>query len=147
MILVSTFLYIAHIVGIALGVGAATVKLVLLFKSKCDQSFIPAFLKVIRPVTRIIILGLVILTLSGIGWLIMGYTFTPLLISKIVLVALTWVLGPIIDNVAEPKFVKLAPGPEENASQEFVRAHKQFLALELTATLLFYASLIMGVLL
>ncbi|MBC2840085.1 hypothetical protein [Robiginitalea sp. SC105] len=147
MVLVSTFLYIAHVVGVALGVGAATVKLVLLLKSKSDHTFILAFLKVVKPITRLIISGLVILTLSGIGWLIMGYTFTPLLIAKIVLVALTWVLGPIIDNVAEPKFVRLAPGPEENASQEFVQAHKQYVTLELAATSLFYIILVIGVLL
>ena len=147
MILLSTFLYIAHIVGVALGVGSATVKLVLLFKTKADKDFIPVFLKVVKPITRLIISGLVILTLTGIGWLIMGYTFTPLLIAKITLVAFTWVLGPIIDNVVEPKFVKLAPGPEEQATPPFVSAHKQYLALELTATSLFYISLVIGVLL
>ena len=147
MILISTFLYIAHIVGVALGVGSATVKLVLLFKTKADKGFIPVFLKVVKPITWLIISGLVILTLTGIGWLIMGYTFTPLLIAKITLVAFTWVLGPIIDNVVEPKFVKFAPGPEEQVTQQFVLAHKQYLALELTATILFYISLILGVLL
>ena len=147
MVLLSTFLYIAHIVGVALGVGGATVKLVLLLKSKSDHTFIPAFLKVVRPITRLIISGLIMLTLTGIGWLLMGYAFAPLLIIKIVLVAATWVLGPIIDKVAEPKFVALAPKPEEIPSREFVRSHKQYLTLELSATLLFYASLVIGVVL
>lgn len=147
MILISTFLYIAHIIGVALGVGAATVKLVLLLKSKSDNTFIPVFLKVVRPITRLIISGMIILTLTGIGWLIMGYTFTPLLIVKIILVSFTWVLGPIIDNAVEPKFVKLAPGPAEKVSPAFVKVHRQYLAMELAATFLFYVSLVMGVLL
>ena len=147
MILISTLLYIAHIVGVALGVGAATVKLVLLFKSKADNNFIPVFLRVVRPITRILISGLIIMTLTGIGWLIMGYSFTPLLVTKIVLVVLIWVLGPIIDNVIEPRFVKFAPGPGENPSPAFVRARKRYMGMELSATLLFYVILIMGVLL
>lgn len=147
MFSISILLIFAHILGLVLGVGSATVKLLLLFKSKSDYSFIPVFLKVVKPITQLIVLGLLILTLSGIGLLIIGYSFTPLLIVKVIIVGVVWVLGPVIDNVVEPKFVKLASLPEEYGSQQFVRIHKQYFVLELTATLLFYVCIIMGVLL
>jgi hypothetical protein len=58
-----------------------------------------------------------------------------------------WVLGPIIDNVIEPKFEQLAPSPGSSPSSAFMRIDKQYLALEVTATLLFYVILVLGALL
>jgi hypothetical protein len=142
----SSLVLVAHLIGLALGVGAATVKLVLLLKCRADPAFVPVYVRVARPVTRQIILGLVLLTLSGIGWLLLGYPFTPRLVVKVVLVAAIWVLGPVIDNVVEPKFLTLAPGPAEPGSAAFVRAQKQYLTLEVVATLLFYVIIGMWVL-
>ena len=138
-------LSVAHLVGLALGVGSATVKLVLLLKCRADYAFVPAYITVARVITRQIILGLVLLTLSGIGWLLLGYSFTPLLIVKVVLVAAIWVLGPVIDNVVEPKFYKLAPAPGALPSPPFVRVLKQYLTLEVIATLLFYTIIVIWV--
>lgn len=147
MISISSILFFAHLVGLALGMGSSTVKLILLIKSRADFAFIPNYLKVVRPITRQIILGLVLLTLSGIGWLLMGYPFTPLLVVKIILVLAIWVLGPVIDNVVEPKYQKLAPMPGQPASPEFIRIQKQYLTLEVMATSLFYVIVVIWVLL
>lgn len=145
MISWSAFLSVVHLVGFALGAGSATVKLVLLLKCSADHAFVPAYSTVARLITRQIILGLVLLTLSGIGWLLLGYPLTPLLIVKIILVAAIWVLGPVIDNLVEPKFHKLAPAPGARPSPSFVRIHKQYLTLEFIATLLFYAIIVIWV--
>jgi hypothetical protein len=138
-------LTVVHLVGLALGVGAATVKLVLLLRCRTDSGFVPVFLKVARPITRLIILGLILLTLSGVGWLVLGYGFTPLLVVKIALVAAIWILGPVIDNVAEPRFRALAPGPGEAASAAFEAAGRRYLALEILATSLFYVIVVLWV--
>lgn len=135
-------LSVAHLVGLALGVGAATVKLVLLLRCRTDAAFVTVYIQVARPITRHIILGMVLLTLSGIGWLLLGYPFTSLLIVKLVLVATIWALGPVIDNVVEPRFRKLAPQPGEAVSPAFTRIQRQYLALELFATLLFYVTIV-----
>lgn len=142
----SSLLSVVHVIGLTLAVGAATVKVGLLLKGLADDSFVPVFIKVSSLITRHIVLGLVLLTLSGIGWLLRGYPLTPLLVAKLVLVAVVWVLGPIIDKVAEPKFVRLAPHLGEPASAEFIGARKQYLTLEVTATLLFYAVILIWVL-
>jgi hypothetical protein len=138
----SSVLLLVHLIGLVLAVGSATVKLVLLLKCNADYAFVPVYLKVARPITRLLILGLVLLTLSGIGWLLIGYPFTSLLVVKIILVGAIWVLGPIIDNVVEPKFMKLAPALGEPASTAFIRAQKQYLTLEIVATLLFYVIIV-----
>jgi hypothetical protein len=54
------------------------------------------------------------------------------------------VLGPVIDNVAEPRFRRLAPAAGERPSPEFVAAERVYVALEVTATLLFYGLIVPG---
>jgi len=143
----ASLLSFTHLIGLALAVGAATVKLTLILKSKRDPAFLPTFIAADKPITRLIILGLVLLTLSGIGWLLVGYSFTSLLIVKLALVGVIWVLGPVIDNVVRPKFQKLAPGPSESASPAFVQVQQRYLALEIIATGLFYVIIVIWILL
>jgi hypothetical protein len=131
-------LALAHLVGLGLALGAATVKLTLLLRCRGDPGLVPAYAKVVRPITRLIVLGLALLTVSGIGWLIRGFSMTPLLALKIALVAAIWVIGPIIDKVAEPAFHALAPSPGAPASAQFLAARNRYLALEMTATGLFF---------
>jgi len=143
----TSLLSLAHLIGLALGVGGATAKLTLLLRCRSNHALVPAYVAVARPVTRLIILGMALLTLSGVGWLLTGYPLTPLLVTKLVLVGALWVLGPIIDNVAEPKFLEHAPGPDQQASALFSLALRQYLLLEAVATGLFYVVVVMWVLL
>jgi hypothetical protein len=107
---------------------------------------VPVYVKVTKPITRQIVLGIILLTLSGIGWLLLAYPITMRLVLKLILVGAIWVLGPVIDNVVEPKFRKLAPAAGEAASPEFIRIQKQYLTLEAVATGLFYVIIMMWVL-
>lgn len=141
----SPILVLAHLLGLALGLGAATVKLVLLLRCRADPAALPGYLAASKPVTRLIVLGMVLLTLSGIGWLVLGYPLTPRLVVKLVLVAALWVMGPVIDNVVEPRFQALAPAPGAPVSAAFVLAQNRFLAAEVLATSLFYAIVVVWV--
>ena len=146
MFSLASFLTFTHLVGLALAVGAATAKLVLLLRCRTDTGFTRVFIEASRPVTRLIILGLVLLTLSGVGWLLLGHGFTARLVVKLVLVAVIWVLGPVIDNVVEPGFVASAPATGEPPSPAFRSAFRRYLAFETVATGLFYAVLAVWVL-
>jgi len=138
----SFLLPVVHLIGLGLAVGAASVKVVLLLKCKSDSAMIPVYLKVVRPITQVLITGIILLTLSGIVWLIDGYPFSTELIVKLFLVALVWILGPIIDNVVEPKFKQFAPSSDQPASPEFSAIMKKYLALEILATAIFYVIII-----
>ncbi len=135
---IPSLLSLVHILGLVSGVGCATAKLALLLKCKSDQEFLPVYLAVTRPLTKLIVLGLALLTVSGIGWLLVGYDFTPLLIVKLAMVGTIWMLGPIIDNVVEPKFRNLAPHLGEQASSAFLQIQRRYVLLEAIATGLFY---------
>jgi len=146
----STIFYLLpslHLLGLAFGIGAATVKMRLIFMCKSDLTFIPTFLKVTKPITLFIIIGQSLLTLTGIVWLFFGYPITTLIIFKIILVLLLWVLGPYIDNALAPKFAALAPKAGETPSPEFVVIQKKHFAVEMLATVIFYVIMIMGTLL
>lgn len=143
----SFILGFAHVVGIVLGVGAATVKLALMFKCRSNHGFVPIFLGVLKPVTMVIAVGQILLTLSAIGFMVTGYPFTNIIIVKIILLGMLWIMGPTIDKVFEPKFRKLAPIQGESTDPQFVMALKQFLAAEILASGLFYAAMTLGVLL
>jgi len=144
--LLPPFLKLLHLFGLSLAVGAATVKVVLLLRSVKDAGLLPAYFAVARSVTKLIITGMILLALSGMGWLFVAYDMTPLLAVKLALFGCVFVLGPIIDNVAEPKFKRLAPAAGQAASPEFIRARTRYLALEFAATGLFYAIVLLWVL-
>ncbi len=147
MFSLSALMTFVHLIGLAAGVGAATVKLVLLLRCRADRSFVPVYLKVVRPITRLIILGLVLLTLSGIVILLIGYPWSDLLLVKLVLVGAVWILGPVIDNIVEPKFSAHAAQSEATSSDAFLRVQQQYLAMEVVATGLFYVIIALWVLL
>lgn len=97
-----------HLIGLALGVGPATAKVVLLSRCYRDVNFLPVYLRVMKPLTQLSVSGLILMTLTGIIWLILGYGFNNLLIVKLFFAGAVWVVGIYIDNVTEPRFEKLA---------------------------------------
>jgi hypothetical protein len=141
-----SLLSFTHLIGMALGIGGATAKLTLLLKCKTHPGFVPSYIQAIKPLTRLIVSGLALLTLSGIGWLLIGYPLTPKLVVKLALVGAIWVIGPLIDKAFEPKFQKLAPASGELATPEFIRAQQRYLLADLIATGLFYVIMVYWVL-
>lgn len=127
-----------HILGLSLGLGAATTKTVLLLRCGANPDLIAAYLRVHRLVTRVIVTGLVLLVLSGISFFLIGVSLSGDLIVKLALVLAIFVLGPLIDNVVEPRYAKAVPLPGGSPSPEFVGARRLYVTLEITATLLFY---------
>ena len=62
------------------------------------------------------------------------------------MVGVIWVLGPVIDNVVEPKFWNLAPAAGTPPSAEFIQIRRRYLVLESIATGLFYVIVLMWIL-
>ena len=146
MIAIESLLPLAHLLGLGLALGSATTKLTLLLKSKADHVFVSTYVAVTRPITRLILTGTALLVVSGIGWLVMGYPLTDLLIIKLVLVGVIIALGTTLDKLVEPKFLKLAPNPGQPPSPEFIQVQNRYILIETTATGLYYATVIMWLL-
>lgn len=140
-------LNLVHIIGIAFGVGGASVKITLFMKSYRNNDFTPTYVIATRPIAPIIPIGMVLLTVSGIGFALLGYPETQSLLLKHVLVVVLWVVGILIDKVYEPKFITLSPKTNETPTSEFLQVQKQLLALEVIGTISFYAITIIGIIL
>src|SRR5574342_237524 len=125
-----------HLLGMALMLGAAASKIALLAASLRDPAFSPAYPRVARTLTRLLVSGLVLATLSGAAWLVLGRPVTPALWAKLGLAAALWGVGPVIDKVVEPHFARLAVDPALASSPEAVRRGRQYLAVEALATAL-----------
>lgn len=147
MYTVSHYLLLVHLVGIALAVGAATVKLNLVMKGSSNPELFSSYFQLVKPITRLLILGMILLTLSGIGFFMIGTSLSTLLIIKMILVLFMWILGPVIDNVFEPRLQKLVVAHDSTMSASFVHARKQYLLIEALATGVMYIITIMGVML
>jgi hypothetical protein len=136
---------LAHFIGLT-AVGAATVKSILLLRTRSNPSLIPAYLQIRRTVTFPIVIGYHLLLVSGVAWLLMGYELTTILIVKLVLVLGSGVFGSLIARKAEPRFIEQAPAAGEAPSPEFLRIQEQYVLLEGIATGLFYLVIIVWVL-
>ena len=145
--MLSEILYVVHVIALSLAAGTAFVKLLLVFRCKKDHTFYTDYFKLAPLLSKLIITGMILLTLSGIAWILTGYSLAWLLILKIIIVAGIWVIGPIIDSKAEPKVKRLYPSPGAEPSAAFTHVQEQHLLLEIIATILMYAALIIGVLL
>ncbi len=141
------FTTLIHLIGLALGLGSATIKLMLVFRCNSNLDFYPIYSQISKAITKLIISGTLLLTLSGITWIILGYPINTILIIKMILVVFIWLLGPFIDNVIEPNLAKFAPAPGYPASSDFKQIFKQYKFYEITATLLMYIITVMGVML
>jgi len=140
-------LTLAYLIGLALGLGSATVKIVLLMKCHKNHNFFPHFFRVSKPITKLLVTGIILLILSGAGWLIYGYPISTLMVVKIILVGLVFISGSLIDYFIEPRLAKAVLSAVAEPSSSFAKIQQQHLALEILATLAMYAITVMGVLL
>ncbi len=139
-------LLLIHLLGLALAVGAATVKLVLALGCRKNPQLLPVFLQVTGPASRLIALGMVLLALSGFGWILRGDAgLTPQLAVKIALVVAVFAIGPYIDKAVEPRLGRLAALPAGEAAPELARVQRLHLTLESLATALLYVIVVTGV--
>ncbi len=143
---IATAVRLVHLTALALAVGGATAKNLLLVRCRRDLAFVPTFLGLERLITRQIIVGQVLITISGVAyaWLL-GYGFTPRVVVKVVLVAAVWVLGPCIDTIVAPRMRQHAPGPGQSASPAFQRALSRYVFWDLAATGIYYAVIVFWV--
>ncbi|MDH4184611.1 MAG: hypothetical protein OEV92_10340 [Nitrospinota bacterium] len=141
----STVLLLLHLLGLAMAVGVGAAKVLLLIKCYKDHTLLHSYFKLVKAMTGMLIVGFILLTLTGIAWIATGYPFTLLLGIKVALVVVVWILGPYIDNVAEPALVKLTPAPGAQPSPEFLAAQKKHLVLETVAEGLFVLIIILWV--
>jgi hypothetical protein len=139
------FIFI-HIIGLALGLGGVTVNVALMVKARFDKELASIIPKVSRIIGPLIFLGLVLLTISGIGFVHLGYPLTRTLTVKLDLVVVLWVEGLLISYLGS-KIGRLAPKLGEPPSPKFLSTRRKMQALAVVGVVLWYTTTALGVLL
>jgi len=141
-----TIFVFIHVVGLAFGLGGVTANVVLMIKARFDKELASIMSKVSKTIGPLIFLGLVLLTLSGIGFVRLGYPLTRTLIVKLHLVAVLWVESLLISYLSS-KLGRLAPKLGKPPSLKFLSTRRKMQALVAVGVVLWYTTTALGILL
>ncbi len=133
---------VLHFLGIAFGLGGATLAAIISRKAEKDKDIGKAFMKIIPSISKLIWLGLILLIISGIGLIkyVKWPLDTQLLILKHALVLWIVIFGIIIGFKAK-KMKKMA---ELKKQEEIAKAKKQMRIFSIINLILWYAVTILS---
>ena len=133
-----------HLVGLAFGLGGATIAAVISRKAEKDKELGKVVMKLMPSISKVIWLGLILLIISGGGLSI--YVKWPIdkniLLLKHVLVAWLFVIGIFIGSRVK-KIAKLEEKGKPSA--EFLRIMKQIKIFSIINLILWYLTTILAV--
>jgi hypothetical protein len=135
-----------HTVGLAFGLGGVTANVMLMIKARFDKELASTIIKILKTIGTLIFLGLVLLTISGIGFMRLGYPLTRTLAVKHVLVVALWIEGPLIFYLTS-KLAKLSPKQGEPPSPKLISTRRKMQALAAVGLVLWYTTTVLGTLL
>ena len=128
-----------HFLGLAWGLGGATIAFIISRKTEKNPEISPATMKIIPSISKLIFAGLILLIISGIA--LPFYISWPLnknlLIIKHVFVAWIFIIGMLLVFKMK-KLSKYAPKPKEKPSLQFLQAKKQMKILSTMNFFLWY---------
>ena len=135
-----------HFLGLAFGLGGATLAAVVFAKSEKDKDVERAAGKIMPSIVRFIWLGMILLIISGIAlsFFVKWPLNKQMLIVKHVFVVWIIIIGIII-GAKSKKIANLVPVLKEKPKQEFIKAKKQMKALSIINLILWYAVTLMSV--
>jgi uncharacterized membrane protein len=134
-----------HFIGLAFGLGGATIAAIISRKADRDKDIAIASMKIMPSISRLIVLGLIFLIISGIAlpFFIKWPLNKEMLVVKHILVILIVVFGMILGKNSK-KISKLAPRGNEKPSQEFLKIKKKIKIISLINLILWYLTTILS---
>ena len=129
-----------HFLGLAFGLGGATIAAIISRKAEKDAEIGKAFMKIIPSVSKLIWLGLILLIISGIGitLLIQWPINRQILLVKHILVFWIVFFGVVI-GVKMRKMQTLSPvNSKGKISMGFLRTRKQIKVFSIINLILWY---------
>ncbi|MBY8987254.1 MAG: hypothetical protein KGD61_02280 [Candidatus Lokiarchaeota archaeon] len=139
---------IFHLIGLCWGVGGATLGLLLMVISERNSEMKPHVSKILPINTRLIMLGIILLGISGVLLQLSTggnyYSEHWLLGLKQVIAVILLIIGILLAAKIGPKMQRLAPksGPP---SEEFLKTKKLAMIAGITNTILWYVIVILSV--
>jgi putative copper export protein len=139
------FLLMIHALGLAWGVGGATVNTILVMKADKNPEIAPVVMSLVPSVAKLIWVAIMLLIVSGLGLSLelADYFDSQVLLVKHVIIAVMVVIGLVMIVVFMPKMQQMAPkgGPP---SAEFLALKKKVQAMGMLNFFLWYAIFVMS---
>lgn len=137
-----------HFVGLAFGLGGATIATIISVKAEKDKEIAGAVMKLMPPISKLIFIGLVLLIISGIA--LPFYISWPLnkgmLIVKHVLVVWIVIFGVLIGTSSRRiRKLVLAQGARQKPSSQFLKIKKRMKAFSIINLILWYLVTLLSV--
>ena len=144
MVMLELFNFL-HFVGLAFGLGGATIASIISAKAEKDKELGKVVMKIMPSIIKLIWLGIALLIISGIGlsFFVKWPLNKQLLLVKHVLVVWIVIIGVII-GFKFKKIKNLTPILKEKPSPQFLRAKKQVKILSIINLILWYAITLMA---
>lgn len=135
-----------HFIGLAWGVGGATVAAILMRRSEKDPEAAPHLTKLMPAISKLIWIAIILLVISGIGIVNLVYwpIDTTMLAVKHVVVLILILNGLHLTFRVMPKMERLVPKGEK-PSADFLKARKNAKVGAITGLVLWYIILVLSV--
>ena len=104
MITMKLILLIGHVIGVALGVGGATMSDVLFLTSISDRRIDRSELKLLRIASKVVVTGLLVLAVTGVAFVVTGSPLSPRFWAKMTIVAIASINGYVMHQFMFPLF-------------------------------------------
>lgn len=144
------FILIGHLIGLAMGVGGATVSDFLFFRFLKDLKISHAEAGVLNLVSKVIWVGLILLIISGIGLYLPEaerLNQSSKFLTKMIVVAVVLVNGIALNLIVAPKLKKISfEKKHEHVPGELRRLRRIAFALGAVSFVSWYSALLLGAL-
>ncbi|MFB6225988.1 MAG: vitamin K epoxide reductase family protein [Candidatus Paceibacteria bacterium] len=140
-------LLIFHIIGLALGVGGATITDVFFFRFLKDYKISHKEADVLDTVSEVVWAGLAILILSGLGLYLPSadqLTQNPRFLTKMTVVAIITLNGAVLNLKIRPHLMQIEFGKHEHQEGEMVFHRRLSFALGAVSFVSWYSALFFG---
>ena len=140
----NTFLLIAHLIGIVIGVGGATIGDLIVLHSISDNRFDLSEFRIFKLISSIVIVGLLLLVGSGVGLILTGAPTSPRFWAKMTVIGVLCINGILLHTVIFPKIKQCVYEEWAIFSDKTMKNAPLFLAIGVTSTFCWYVALILG---
>ncbi|MGB1251653.1 MAG: hypothetical protein ACPG8W_13630 [Candidatus Promineifilaceae bacterium] len=138
-------LMIGHIVGVAVGAGGATMSDVLFITSLRDNRIDHSELRLLKMASQIVTIGMVLLAITGAGFLLTGSPPSPRFWAKMTIVSIASINGFIMHRKLFPIFETCAKEGIAVGSADFVKHAPLMIVAGPVSAISWYAAIVLGI--
>ena len=139
-----TAFLIGHIIGVAMGAGGATMSDTLFLTSIRDNYIDESECKLLKVASKIVVLGLILLCITGAGFFLVGSTPSQRFWAKMTIVAIATINGLIMHRKLFPLFEKCSIEKIPLLSKTFLTHGRLMVSAGVVSALSWYAAIILG---